>query len=465
VKRIVAGVAALALVLAAQAAEARNFHISGGIQYVIQGTKEKDKQNFEDAERIFGKAVVQLRMGIADDPKDDEAWDYLGRAYAELGKADSAGIAFSEALTRLAGKDDPKLLKRVEQNREHYWVQFFNDGLQKYREANDLLPVEQIPTAPATDTTAAAARAKLAEAEVGFRNAAAVWPERAKSYDNLAVVLALLGHFDQATATIEEGLAKSDSTDEDRARLVDRKTSLLSNAVVEKLKVGDYNGALELLDRILARNPKDYDALARAAQTSFEQGQKLKEAKDDAGALAAFRRSAEYFGRAAVLAPDAAAGRDMYYNQAVAAQNAGDDKAAAKILFALVQDYPKDASLHRMLRGAWDRMGSKNKASDHVWVILGLSDEATPVADIAAYTSKIAKTSAAGRILAEQGPPEEIRQFTSGTTSVDVWYYWAKKRVYAFSNNQLAGSANFGEFGPENGDAASQPAAGAKKKG
>jgi tetratricopeptide (TPR) repeat protein len=438
VKKTVTGLALLAIASTAGTSAARNFHCAGGIQYVIQGTKEKDKGNAEDAKRIFGKAVAQLRQCTTEDPNDNEAWSYLGWALAELDSAAASGAAFDEAEKRLAG--NPKALTIATQNRKSYWVNYYNAGLSKYKEADAIIPVKDILNS--TDPKVGDAKAKLAESEASFRKAVAISPKEVSTYNNVAIVLALQGRFPEAGAVIEEGL-KIDPKNED---LLNRKNSMVGNRVVEQLKGGDYAGALTTIDQMLASDPNNYNLLVQGAQTSFEQAEKLEE-KKDAGAKAAFARAQAYYGRAA--AADPANKKDMTYNQAIAAQRAGADLESAKLVFGLVQDNPKDKALHGMLRGAYDRMGSKKKADDEVWVILGLNDTATPVADVAAYTAKVVKTSVAGKFLAAQGAPEEVRQFKSGDTTIDLWYYWPKKQVWAFAGGRQVGSASFGEFGPE----------------
>ena len=69
-------------------AEARNPHCAGGIQYVVQAMKDKDKGNTDDYQREINKAVQQLEQCSSEDPNDLEALGYLGWAYAEV---DSAG--------------------------------------------------------------------------------------------------------------------------------------------------------------------------------------------------------------------------------------------------------------------------------------------------------------------------------------------------------------------------------------
>lgn len=439
-KKTVTGLALLALAISAGTAVARNFHCAGGIQYVIQGTKEKDKGNFEDAKRIFGKAVAQLSTCVKEDPNDNESWSYLGWAYAEMDSAEESGRAFDEAEKRLAA--DPKALTRAVQNRESYWVTYYNQGLQKYKDADAIIPVKDILNS--TDPKVADAKAKLAESEVFFHKAVKLSPKKGAAYNNLAIVLALQGKFPEASAVIDQGLAIDPGNQDLKAR----KDNMRTNQVTEKLKNGDYDGALALLDQILVTTPNDYATLVQGAQTAFEYAQKLEE-KKDAGAKAQFARAQAYYGRAATAAADAANKRDMIYNQAIAAQNAGAYLESAKLVFGLVQDNPKDKALHGMLRSAYDRMGSKKKADDEVWVILGLNDNAVAVPEVTAYLAKVVKSSDAGKTLAAQGAPDEVRQFKSGETQIDIWYYWSKKLTFAFAGGRQVGMANFGEFGPE----------------
>lgn len=437
-----------ALGLAVVPAHARDAMVAGGIQYVIQGIKENEKvpPNSEDAQRLFNKAVLTLNKGIANDPKDDEAWDYLGRAYGEIDSAAQSGRAYAEAIRRFQGK--PKLLKRAQDNRDFFFAKFYNAGLGKYKKATEIMPAEQIPNS--TDPKAAEAKAKLAEAEVDFRKALLMNPEKAIAYDNLAIMLALQGRFADAGAIVEQGLANAlPKEGEEYGRLTKRKDSMYSNAVVDDIKKGDFDAALAKLDNVLAKDPNDFGVLTNAAQTTYTQAETLTTRKDEAGAKAAFMRAAAYFNRASAAAPDAEKKNDMLYNAAVASQRAGDAKAAANAAYTLVQANPKSLDYHRLLRTGYDKMGAQKKADEQTWVILGMNDQAQVVADLPGFVAKVAKTSESGKALAEHGPPDEIRQFTNGDLKVDVWYWWTKKRAVAFTGGRRVGAANFGEFAPD----------------
>ena len=137
-RMITMGAAALCLIIPAGTAFARNPHCAGGIQYVVNGMKDKDKGNTEDYERQMHKAVDQLEMCSSQDPKDFEAVGYLGWAYAEIGDFEKAGDAFQRAIAGLTEKGDKKKAEWAKSNRESYWANQFNAGIGSITAAREL---------------------------------------------------------------------------------------------------------------------------------------------------------------------------------------------------------------------------------------------------------------------------------------------------------------------------------------
>src|SRR5262249_54380422 len=109
-ERAARGVSAAALLVAMTAglAQARNPHCSGGILYVTQGMRDKDKGDAESYQRQMHKAVAELEQCTAEDPSDAEAMGYLGWAYAEIDSAGPAGKAFAASIAGLTAKGDKK---------------------------------------------------------------------------------------------------------------------------------------------------------------------------------------------------------------------------------------------------------------------------------------------------------------------------------------------------------------------
>src|SRR5438094_5933591 len=115
-------------------------HCAGGIQYVVQGLKDKDRGNTEDYQREMNKAVDQLTACATEDPADLEALGYLGWAFAEVDSAGPAGEAFQKALDGLTAKGDKKKVELWTQNRESYWARAYNDGIKRIGDAQNAWP-------------------------------------------------------------------------------------------------------------------------------------------------------------------------------------------------------------------------------------------------------------------------------------------------------------------------------------
>jgi tetratricopeptide (TPR) repeat protein len=175
--------------------EAREPNIAAGIQYVIQGTRdERGRPSFEASRQLLESAITSLNKGLANDPRDGEAWLYLGRAYGELDSVEQCGHALDEAIACLS--DNPKVLKRAQDHRICFFAKYYNDGL-----------------------------AKLALAEAGFRRALLINKTKAVAYDNLATVLELQGKFADAGLVVETGLANAVPKEgEEYERLLKRKS-------------------------------------------------------------------------------------------------------------------------------------------------------------------------------------------------------------------------------------------------
>src|SRR5262249_32092945 len=231
------------------------------------GQQEFAKGNIEDAHRIYGKAVAQLTQCLTEDPKDIEAWDYLGVAYAELDSAEQSGHAFAQGIAKATegGDEKKKLLERMKANQQHYWVSYFNAAIKKYQEALQSAPSGGNPD-PSTFLPAAEA----------MKKAVAEDPANPKGYCNLAAFQANAGKTDDAVQTVEAGLraAPNDSC------LLQRKTQVGVSVGENALKTGDFAAAAAPYEKMLASNPQDASLALRLGQLYFDQGTKLAEQAD-----------------------------------------------------------------------------------------------------------------------------------------------------------------------------------------
>lgn len=421
--------------LAVQPALARNFHISGGIQYVHQATLERAKPSPSeaDARRMFGKGIAQLNEGLKEDPDDLEAWDYLGIAYAEIDSAEQAGWAFSQGIGAARGKEErKKLLDRLIVNRDHYWTLYFNEAIRQYQKCLDAAGEGKPP-----DSTCAMGSA------TAMRRALALNPENAKTYCNLAAFQANAGRHDEAIQTVEAGL-KVASTD---SCLLSRKQQLAGVKIEQAATSGNLAEAIPGLEKMLADNPNDGAAALRLGELYFQQGLQLSGEADktadaaakkdlEAKAKTAFANSARGFGKYVELKPDDKDGR---YNQALALLRAENYAEAAKVAHAGVLADPTSPDFHNVLGNAYRGLKLEEAASGHQLIAKTLR-EGTKQDDATAFATQSAakwgaKSYAAQR-LKELGAPDEVRTQTMGDYQVETWLWWGRKRAVVLSKGQ-----------------------------
>lgn len=454
---------AAAVLLAAVAvpgAEARNYHCAGGIQYVSQGKAEFDKGNVDDAHRIYGKAVAQLTQCLTEDPKDIEAWDYLGVAYGELDSAAQSGHAFAQGIAKAAdaGEEKKKLLERMKANQLHYWVGYFNAAIKQYQAAVATVPSGQNPDPSA-----------FLPAVEGMKKAVAEDPSNPKGYCNLAAFQANAGKTDDAVATVEAGLkvAPGDSC------LLQRKTQVGVSMGEKAAQTGDYAAAAAPYEKMLAQNPQDAGSALRLGQLYFDQGTKLAESADketDAAkkkslsddSKTAFQKSSKNFGLYHSLKPD---DKDGLYNNTLAALQAGDGATAAKLAEEGLTADPTSSDYHGFLASAYTVLNVTSAAQAHKLVSRTLK-EGEKQSDPAGFAQKAAATagptSAAAKDLKDLGPPDDIRTMTMGDYPVETWLWFAKKRAILFSKGTLVTQADWNTVAVA--EQAPAPAATPKKK-
>ena len=192
-------VAAVACLAWAGSALARNPHCAGGIQYVVQGLKDKDRGNTEDYEREMRKAVEQLTMCASEDPADFEALGYLGWALAEVDSAGPAGDAFEKAIEAARVKGDKKKVEVILSNRDHYWSIAYNDGIKNIQDGQQYVEAE----------AKAEAHEAFGKAVTALMKAKLLRPGHAQTIRNLATAYAMDNDFDRAEIVLRNGQAEA----------------------------------------------------------------------------------------------------------------------------------------------------------------------------------------------------------------------------------------------------------------
>lgn len=449
--------AALALSLAAPAL-ARNPHCAGGMQYVTQGLRDKDKGNTEDYQRQMNKAVDQLNMCATEDPKDFEALGYLGWAYAELDSAGPAGVWFDKAVAGLTELGDKKKLDVVATNRESYWAKAFNDGIRNIQDAQaawadyskepsaDEKPLKDEATAKYTAAITSLTRAKLLK------------PASAMTLRNLGTVYALMGRYDEAEAVLRNGLTEA-AQDTAVGQVGEALKMVRSNKAGGLLDAKKYDEAIVYYQDLAKQEPTNADHLMGMANALFSRAQGVTDAakkKPD------YKAAGEAYARASALKPK---DPDLAFNAALSFQNAQEwalsetawrkaielrpedpdaksslgavlaeqqkyEEASKQLHTALGQAKPENVKpLFRQLGAIYSRAGANAKATEMLTLYLAMNQgEMAPDAAAAAGALK----GVAATTLAANGTPDQVWNWKGNGSEFQSWFYFAKKIGFTF---------------------------------
>jgi len=465
-----AGLAMLALVLAGTA-EARNPNCAGGIQYVVQAMRDKDKGNLEDYRREMFKAVDRLSLCSSEDPEDLEALAYLGWAYAEIDSACPAGQAFQKAIAGLRAKGDKKADWAVS-NRESYWAKNFNEGVADIQAGQ--AAYAEFTKEPADDgekALKAEAANKYAAAIAALDRAACLRPGDGRTARNLGTVHALMGDLVKAEAILRAGLVAAPGDSDLTGALTLVRRQYASKLLDEKR----YDEAIGFYDELLKNSPNDADLHTGLADAYF----KRAFAREGDARKADYKSAGDQYDRAARIKAGEA---DLIFNAALAYQNAGDfasaetewrdfiklkpedtdamsalgstlaelkkfDEAAA-VLHKAVNLKPREKNLHRQLGGVYARADNQPKSYEEMVVYISL-ERGTPAESAADAAKKAPANSDASKTLASLGAPEELRYWEADGQKYETWIYWGKNLAYTMRAGLQVAKSDWGAPPPK----------------
>jgi len=426
---------------------ARNPHCAGGIQYVSQGLKDKERGNTEDYEREMNKAVMQLTMCAEEDSADFEAVGYLGQAYAELDSFGPAGAAFAKALRGAEAKGDKKKIDMIVTNRDHYWSIVYNKGIQHIQEG------QQFADADAKDE-AHEAYGKAIEALV---NAKLVRPMHPQTIRNLATAYALDGNFDDAETVLRNGVSAAGQD----SSLMDALRTVRANKANELLDQKKYDEAVAYYTDLTKQDPKDADLWMGLGNAYF----KRAETKEDAEKKAQFKSSADAYAKAYELRPD---DQNLVFNAALAYQYAGDlAKAeaqwravlaktpddsdalsslgsvlsdekkyddATEVLLRAIAIKPEEKVYYRQLGAVYSKAGNNPKSTEMLILYMAMS-KGTPAADPATVAKAAKAGTPAANTLSSMGTPGKVLEWENTDTGgrLQTWVYDDKQLAFTFN--------------------------------
>jgi tetratricopeptide (TPR) repeat protein len=476
VRGIGVGVALVSLagLLSPGVSVARNPHCAGGIQYVVGGLRDKEKGNLEDYQRQMQKAISQLESCAAEDTLDLEAIGYLGWAYAEVESCGSAGHWFAKAIAGLSAKGDKKKHEVALNNRNSYWVNKLNEGVTKIASAQAAYP--DFMKAPEND----ADRTLKAEAEKNYQQAihsltcaALLRPGDAQTMRNLGSIHIFMGDFPKAERVFREGLKAAPDDSSLHAALRIARVNYANQLNFEK----KYDDAIVYFGDLIKSDPENADLHSSQANARLNRAQALQ---GDAR-KPEFKLAGSEYQRAAELRKE---DPDLYYNAAVAYQNAGEHALAESmwraslklrpddgetrsglagtlaelgkypeavtVLKAAIDLDPKSKKLHRQLGGVYSKAGNNSKATEELMIYLALQN-GQPAPDAATVAKAAPAGSEAAKTLASMGTPEQVFPWEAQGEKYESWFYWSKKQAHHFKSGTLSVKSDWSGSGGATG--------------
>jgi tetratricopeptide (TPR) repeat protein len=457
----------LASLMAPVASEARNPHCAGGIQYVVGGLRDKNSGNIEDYQRQMQKAISQLESCATEDTLDYEAIGYLGWAYAEVDSCAPAGRWFAFAIKGLTAKGDKKKAEIASNNRDSYWTNKLNDGVNKIASAQSAYPdFTKKPENDADKTLKAEADKYYQQAIHSLTCASLMRPGNPQTLRNLGSVYLFMADFPKAEAIFREGLKFAPEDSALKTALKIARVNYANQLNFEKR----YDEAIAYFGDLIKGDAENSDLHSSLANAHMNRAQTLQ---GDAR-KPEFKLAGVSYQRAGELRKD---DPDLYFNAAVAYQNAGDNPLAeamwraalmlrpedtdirsglagtlaelgkypeaVTVLKAAIDQTPKDGKLHRQLGGVYSKSNNNPKATEELMIFLALQNGQK--APDAAATAKAAPAgSEAAKTLASLGTPEEIYPWEAQGEKYESWFYWSKKQAYHFKSGNLSAKSDWG---------------------
>lgn len=221
---------------------------------MMYGCRSKEVESaliYINQQNDWDKAMEQLEMAVQVNPADAEAHVYLGEGYGRRGDFQKMNEHYETAMNLLSapGKSDQKLIDKVNNDRNRFWAQTFNKGVDYVK------------------------RDSLQRAIDEFKNSILIDPSHTEGYKNVAYVNERMENFDGAVKAYEDVLQIS-PTD----------TVIMIHLGRLYMLTKQHEKTIELMDKVLALDPNNVDAISQKAMAYDYMGQSDKafEAYEDA---------------------------------------------------------------------------------------------------------------------------------------------------------------------------------------
>lgn len=390
---------------------------------------------------LYDKAIAQLEPAVEQKPADYEAWFWLGKSYAEVGRYADAARAFEQAAK------GPKQKKDVENAREHYWIDQFNKGIGYIKEA---------------ETGGEVGRSKFDDALKAFENSIQLKPAEARGYIYKGFTLNKLDRSADALAMYEKAMELAPDDEQARNNLFQTFKDLGNKALDQKSAAG-YDDAVRYYSKALEIEPNDTPVLFAAATAHYELGlaDSTRAAAEHAAAADAYKKvlglldqeKQKVEGDAGMdaaqkqqrLEQNRRDTEDTLFNLNLVELQMGDEAGAEESARRFVALDPRKPDGHKLLGRVHARRGDQMAAFAEL--IVATSLEKGNQISVDGLEAEVKKNyggaSDALGTIKEKGVPQEVRSHDEGGVKVDTWFYWSRGEALAFSNGRRLATVSF----------------------
>lgn len=361
-----------------------------------------------------------------------------------------------------AGMDPKKQAAAADDNRQHYWVDIYKQGLalaelKQYEDAREVFLLTTVidPKDPSGvfqvayanrqmgNTVEAVAEAKKAKEMAQIRIAELGDCSQFKSADRKKQCRIKIENMNKIIGNVDS------FTRSNNVKLAEEALKRSDHAADPAGKRAAYAEAIGYFEAALDQDPSLNGVRFDLANTHFITAESFQEEKNKAAATESFVKAAVIFQMLADAdSVDAETKSLALYNGASALYSAEDFVKAGPLFERYIDLAPREVPAWRLAGICHLEQGRRPEAVSYLSMGSALSEQAlvTPVEESVGTIRNLHAGSPAAKALADLGNPEEVKTFVdkdNGNRVVTTWIWWSKGIARHYLNGDEAGHVAF----------------------
>jgi tetratricopeptide (TPR) repeat protein len=439
------------------------------------------------SQKVFDKAEREFAQAVAGDTTNAEYRTYWATALCEvaalelasassISDADQRRVAIqginaslaeaSHQFDLAAAMDPKKQAAAADDNRQHYWVDIYKQGLAliEAKRFEDAVEVFGLTNTLNPKDPSGVFQVAYANRQMGNTGEAVATAKRAK--EMAQVRLSELGDCSQFKSsdrkkdcrkTVDNMNVIINNVDRftrsNNVKLAEEELAKAEHATDPASRRAAYASAIGFYEEALQQDPTLNGVRFDLANTHFATAESFAAEDNKASATTSYIEAAGIFTQLADMdSIDAETKNLALYNGASALYSAEKYDEAYPLFKRYIDVSPREVAAWR-LAGSCVVDKDRTQAIGYLAMGNALSDKAvtTPVEESVGTVKNLYASSAAAKALAELGNPEEVKTFTdekNGGQVVTTWIWWTKGQARHYLNGDELGKVSFNAAAP-----------------